>query len=757
MELWYTQPAADWNAALPAGNGRLGCMQFGGVARERFQLNEDSLWSGGPMHRLNPDASATLPKVQELLRQGRLPDAERLALDGLASTPCGMRAYQPLGDLTLDFDGLPAEADDYCRGLDLDAGTLYVRFTVGGAHYAREAFASYPDGVFVLRLATDAPQGLSLRCRLDRKRREETGHLDDATIYFTGDSDGIGFAAAVRLAEHDGGTVRAVGDTLLLRGAKSATFLLAAATTYREAEPLQAVTACLVAAAKRGYMVLKERYTEDICKNFHGVAALKHISFKAYSGQVLSLVGENGAGKSTLLKILGGDYQPSSGTYRINGEEKHFASPYEAIRAGVGLIYQERQMAPELTVAENIFMGALPKKGPFVDFKTLYARAKALLEEFGLDIAPTEKLKNLSAAMQQMVEIIKVYSRRPKLIAFDEPTTALTEAEAEKLFYIIEEKLKKQDIIILYVSHRMNEVFRLSDRIVVFKDGELVHTAVTAETDEEAIVQRMVGRPLEKVFGELKRNAPAEDCILRVTGYSGRGFQDASFTLRRGEVIGFYGLVGAGRTELMRGIFGADEISGGQLELNGECLRFTSPGQAVKKGVAFLTEDRKDQGIFSQQGVRENISVVSLKKLKNLWFLSSRKENQFAREQCEKLTVKTSSIHKKIAELSGGNQQKALLARWLAMDPEILILDEPTKGIDVGAKAEIYRIIRDIAAQGISVIVVSSELPEIIGLSDRIYVMKSGRIVKELPAAEATEETVIAWAMMTNNAGGTQQ
>ena len=268
----------------------------------------------------------------------------------------------------------------------------------------------------------------------------------------------------------------------------------------------------------------------------------------------------------------------------------------------------------------------------------------ALLEEFGLDIAPTEKLKNLSAAMQQMVEIIKVYSRRPKLIAFDEPTTALTEAEAEKLFYIIEEKLKKQDIIILYVSHRMNEVFRLSDRIVVFKDGELVHTAVTAETDEEAIVQRMVGRPLEKVFGELKRNAPAEDCILRVTGYSGRGFQDASFTLRRGEVIGFYGLVGAGRTELMRGIFGADEISGGQLELNGECLRFTSPGQAVKKGVAFLTEDRKDQGIFSQQGVRENISVVSLKKLKNLWFLSSRKENQFAREQCEKLTVKTLSL-----------------------------------------------------------------------------------------------------------------
>ena len=496
---------------------------------------------------------------------------------------------------------------------------------------------------------------------------------------------------------------------------------------------------------------------ENICKNFHGVAALKNISFKAYSGQVLALVGENGAGKSTLLKILSGDYRPSSGFYRINGEEKHFASPHEAIQAGVGLIYQERQMVPELTVAENIFMGALPKKGPFVDFKTMYAQTQALIDEFGLEISPTDKLKELSAAMQQMIEIIKVYARRPKLIAFDEPTTALTEAEAEKLFGIIEEKLKKQDIIVLYVSHRMNEVFRLSDRIVVFKDGELVHTTATAEANEEQIVQHMVGRPLKKIFSEMKKNVLVEDYVLRVMNYSGRGFKDVSFTLRRGEIVGFYGLVGAGRTELMRGIFGADEISGGYLELNGERLCFTSPGQAVRNGIAFLTEDRKDQGIFPQQGVRENISVVNLEKLKKLCFLSTRKENRFAREQCEKLKVKTNSIYKKISELSGGNQQKALLARWLAMNPQILILDEPTKGIDVGAKAEIYHIISDIAAQGISVIVVSSELPEIIGLSDRIYVMRKGHIVKELPSTEATEETVIAWAMMTNNAGGTQQ
>lgn len=487
---------------------------------------------------------------------------------------------------------------------------------------------------------------------------------------------------------------------------------------------------------------------ENICKSFHGVTALKDISFCAKSGEVLGLVGENGAGKSTLLKILCGDYQPTSGDYRINGEIRRFDTPIDAIRAGVGLIHQERQMVPELTVAENIFMGDLPKKRGFVNFKELNRRTRELLDEFGLQIAPTDKIKGLSAALQQMVEIIKVYSRKPKIIAFDEPTTALTESEAERLFDIIENKLKKQDIIIIYVSHRMNEIFRLTDRVVVFKDGRLVNTVVTKEATEDEIVQQMVGRPLEKVFGELKKSTACHECVLKVNDYSGRGFANASFTLNRGEVIGFYGLVGAGRTELMRAIFGADENIGGDIELNGEKMRFGSPKQAVAKGIAFLTEDRKDQGIFPAQGVRENVSVVSLKKLKRLCFLSTKKENRFAEEQCEKLTVKTSSIHKRIAELSGGNQQKALLARWLAMNPEILILDEPTKGIDVGAKAEIYRIIRAIATQGISVILVSSELPEVIGLSDRIYVMKNGHIVGEIAGDGATEEAVIAYAMM---------
>ena len=268
MELWYNKPATDWNMALPAGNGRLGCMQFGGVAHEQFQLNEDSLWSGGPMHRLNPDAADTLPKVQALLRQGKVPEAERLALNGLSSTPCGMRAYQPLGDLILDFDDLSTDADCYKRSLDLETGSLNVRFIVGNAHYERETFISYPDGVLVLRVSVDSPQGLSLRCRLNRKRCEKAGHLDNSTTYFTGNSNGIRYAAAVRLAEYDGGTSRVVGDTVLLCGVKSAVFLLAAATTYRETFPLQAVTSCLNNAAKQSYDELKKRHLDYICKNF---------------------------------------------------------------------------------------------------------------------------------------------------------------------------------------------------------------------------------------------------------------------------------------------------------------------------------------------------------------------------------------------------------------------------------------------------------------------------------------------------------
>lgn len=489
----------------------------------------------------------------------------------------------------------------------------------------------------------------------------------------------------------------------------------------------------------------------NISKRFHGVTALKNISFTAVSGEIVALVGENGAGKSTLLKILGGDYAPSSGSVLINGEEKRFSSPNEAISSGVGIIYQERQLVPELTVAENIFMGNLPKSGGFIDFRKLNSDTAELLNEFGLKLSPSAKVKSLSVAMQQMIEIIKVYARRPKLIAFDEPTTALTKREAQSLFDIINSKLRSQDIIILYVSHRMEEIFSLTDRIIIFKDGALVDSLKTCETTESEVVLKMVGRPLEKIFSELEKKTPSDEVVLGVNDLSGRSYSHVSFDLRRGEILGFFGLVGAGRTELMRGIFGADKTTSGSIKYNGQYKSFSSPSQAIDGGIAYLSEDRKELGIFPIQSVRDNVSIVSLKRLKRFVFISSSMENRFAQDNCGKLAVKTLSIHKRMFELSGGNQQKALLARWLALHPTVLILDEPTKGVDVGAKAEIYRIIRSIANDGIAVIVVSSEMPEIIGLSDRVYVMKDGEIVKELTGSGINENELITAAMMTKS------
>lgn len=484
-----------------------------------------------------------------------------------------------------------------------------------------------------------------------------------------------------------------------------------------------------------------------ICMYFSGVKALENISFKVCGGETLALVGENGAGKSTLLKILSGDYQPTSGSYKINGETCHFSSPNEAIAAGVGLIYQERQMVPQLTVAENIFIGNFPEKHGLVDFKTMNQNAQVLIDEFGLNISPKDKVASLSVAMQQMVEIIKTYSRNPQIIAFDEPTTALTNSETQSLFNIIENKLKKKNIIIIYVSHRMNEVFKLADRIVTLKDGELVAVDSTSETTEEKTIEQMVGRPVQKVFEALECAPPSEEIILNVENLTSDAYKDISFSLKKGEILGFFGLVGAGRTELMRGIFGADPISSGIIEFEGEKCRFKSPEGAVKKGMGFLTEDRKDQGIIPIGSVRDNMSIVVMDRFRKLLFLNRKDENSFAEENVQKYDIKTPSIAKIISELSGGNQQKVLLARWLSMGPKILILDEPTKGIDVGAKAEIYKLIRNIANSGISVILISSEMPEIIGLSDRIEVMKNGELVGELTRQQATEQTLINYAM----------
>ena len=485
----------------------------------------------------------------------------------------------------------------------------------------------------------------------------------------------------------------------------------------------------------------------NICKNFSGVPALSDISFSAEGGEVLALVGENGAGKSTLLKILNGDYQPSSGHYILDGKEERFLTPFEAIEAGIGLIYQERQMFDELSVAENIFVGRLPLRRGLIDFVKLEEQAKNLIEEFNLPLSPSEKVKNLSVAMQQMVEIMKVYSRGPKVIAFDEPTACLSDKEAEVLFELIE-KLRQQGLIVIYVSHRMNEVFRLSNKIVVLKDGKFIACHDTQKTNEVSLVNQMVGRTVESMFGQAEREPAGKETILSVEGISGKKFRDISFELKQGEILGFFGLVGAGRTEVMRAIFGADSIDSGKIKWQGKTQKIDSTETAISLGIAYCSEDRKNQGIIPLSSVKDNISLVILKKLCRRGFIRRKKEERFAVENINKFNIKTSSIQKRIYQLSGGNQQKVLLARWMAMNPKVLILDEPTKGIDVGAKIEICRMIYDIANQGISVIVVSSELPEVIGLSDRIIVMRNEKIAGEISKKDANEEIILQYAML---------
>ena len=484
-----------------------------------------------------------------------------------------------------------------------------------------------------------------------------------------------------------------------------------------------------------------------ITKAFPGVRALDDVSFTATGGQVVALVGENGAGKSTLLKVLGGDYQPDSGEYLIDGAHRHFREPREAIEAGVSIIYQERQVVPFLSVAENIFMEGIPSgKLRLIDFKALNAMAQKIIDEFRLPFHATDRVRDLSVAHQQMIEIMKAYRRSPKIIAFDEPTASLSDAEIETLFEIIH-RLKEKGIIILYVSHRMKEIFQITDEVVILKDGKFVGQYTTNETDELSIVQKMVGRNLGDIFKELRRNDQVGQPVLQVKNLVAEGVKDVSFTLRAGEVVGFAGLVGAGRTETMRAIFGADKKKSGEVLVSGKSVEINFPEDAIRLGIALCPEDRKEQGIVARRSICENISMAVMPSLCKSGFINFAKECVLAEEGVEELAIKTPSIEKPIGELSGGNQQKTILARWLALEPRILILDEPTKGIDVGSKSEIYQIICDMAKRGIGVIMVSSELPEILGVCDRIIVMCQGRITGELARAEATEHKVLMLAM----------
>lgn len=487
---------------------------------------------------------------------------------------------------------------------------------------------------------------------------------------------------------------------------------------------------------------------KNIIKIFPGVRALDGVSFKVDEGRVVAICGENGAGKSTLLKVLNGDYHPDGGEYLIDGKQQSFRSPQEAIQAGISVIYQERQLVPYLSVAENIFMEDIPQtRFHFIDKKKLIAEARKIIDEFKLPIDPTSKVRDISVAHQQMVEIMKSCRRNPKIIAFDEPTASLSNSEVEILFEVIS-NLKKKGISVLYVSHRLPEIFEIADEVVVLKDGRFIKQINTSEITEKELICLMVGRDLGDIFSNLKRNEKMGEVILKVNGLSNQYVKDVSFSLRAGEVLGFSGLVGSGRTETMLSIFGALPYTSGEIRIDGKLTHIKKTGDAIKQGVCLCPEDRKDQGIFPIRSVKDNISVVNLRKVSRGQWIRESEEINLAKEYVSLMNVKTTSINQRVGELSGGNQQKVILARWLASDPRILILDEPTKGIDVGTKAEIYQMICNLASNGYGVIVISSELPEVIGVCDRIVVMHNGRVTGEIDARSATESRILEMAML---------
>lgn len=488
---------------------------------------------------------------------------------------------------------------------------------------------------------------------------------------------------------------------------------------------------------------------KNITKYFPGVKALDDVSFCASGGEVLAFLGENGAGKSTLLKTLNGDYQATSGEYLLDGNPVHFRSPHEAIEAGVSVIYQERQILMELSVAENIFLGRMPaNKFGWIDIRQANKAAAKIISEFGLPIKPQTKVKDLSIAYQQMVEIMKAYSRdNLKVICFDEPTASLSDAEIDSLFAIIA-KLRDEGKVVIYVSHRMSEIKRIADKVAIFKDGRYVTTKDARTTDESELIRLMVGRDLGDIYDNLDRNKTIGDELLRVEGLFSDYVEPVSFTLRRGEVLGFSGLVGAGRTEVARAIIGADKALGGKIFLEGREITNRSPHDAMMNGIVYVPEDRKTQGILANLDVSKNITISMLDRNSNaIGVLDTKKEEKIVEDGIRSFSIKTPNAEKKIVELSGGNQQKCIVARWMATQPKVLILDEPTKGIDVGAKSEFYHMICQFAKQGLGVILISSELPEIIGLSDRILVMSNQRIAGEVMREDATEERLLALAM----------
>ena len=484
---------------------------------------------------------------------------------------------------------------------------------------------------------------------------------------------------------------------------------------------------------------------KNIDKSFSGTHALRGINFDLELGEVHALLGENGAGKSTLIKVLGGIHHPDSGTIAINGLDVKMENVHSAQKHGIGIIHQEIVLVPYLSVAENIFLGREPvTRLGFKDIHAINRRAKDMVQELGLNYDVRKPVGELTIAQQQMVEIIKAISFNVKILVMDEPTSSLSEDEVEKLFEIIG-RLKKANVSIIYISHRMEELFKISDRITVIRDGTYVGTRKTTETRHDELVSMMVGRSLSNFYTRTPSEIGNE--ILSVRQLTKQGvFKDISFTIRAGEILGFSGLVGAGRSEIMTSIFGGDSFDSGEIFLDGKPVRIRSTQQATSLGLAMVPEDRKKQGLMLKNTVGFNLTLASIKYLVNGLLISSKKKQEVIKSYITDLKIKTPTSDVLVSQLSGGNQQKVVLGKWLATKPKLLILDEPTRGVDVGAKSEIYAIINQLACQGMAIILVSSELPEIINMSDSVCVVRNGQIVKRLDRSELSQENIMFYA-----------
>lgn len=482
-----------------------------------------------------------------------------------------------------------------------------------------------------------------------------------------------------------------------------------------------------------------------VTKTFPGVTALSEVSLELFAGNVTALVGENGAGKSTVVKILTGIYQPDGGSIAIDGKPIHFPTAQDAGDAGVTAIHQETVLFDELSVAENIFLGHAPR-GRFglIDSAAMVDKAREILSSIGAKIDPGTKLKDLGIANKHLVAIARALSIDARVVIMDEPTAALSQKEIEELYDLVEE-LKGQGKAVLFISHKFDEIFRIADNYTVFRDGALVGNGAISDVSEAELVKLMVGRDVSQIFPNREHNVGDE--VLKIDGYEHpTEFADISFSLRRGEILGFYGLVGAGRSEFMQSLFGITRPSKGQVVINGKTAVIRSPADAVGKGIVYVPEDRGKQGAITALPIFQNVTLPSLGRTSKNGFLRLAEEFKLAREYTERLDLRAASLDTDVGNLSGGNQQKVVIAKWLATQPKVIILDEPTKGIDIGSKAAVHEFMAELAAQGLAVIMVSSEIPEVLGMSDRVIVMREGRIAAELSGDDMSPETLVRHA-----------